>query len=300
MPFPSWRTFSAVCPNGEWNRFTARMPSLAAAKNAIPFGITYPDMPNTEKKHEDAREVRTGDRLRAVADRLHGGNKSDLARSLGMKPSSFSKYLDGNRRPGAVVLEKLTRLGVNINWLLTGDGAMLGPPSLLSSSMSSNSDNTGRQYEPGEGEREETRPEGASQQFHRIPLVRIRDDSEEGLRLVETGRSEWIGVDTAKQQYGVDPSLLLDFHVSGDSMAPTIQPGDQVRAVLWDCRSPNDGTVCIIRGPVCFLIRRIRLSGEQILLMGDNPEVPDREIPRDKWKEEFEAIARILEVRRAL
>ena len=49
-----------------------------------------------------------------------------------------------------------------------------------------------------------------------------------------------------------------------------------------------------------FLRRRIRLNGEQILLVGDNPEVPDREIPRDKWEEEFEAIAHILEVRRAL
>ena len=257
-------------------------------------------MPSTDKKHKDTRAAQVGDRLRAVADRLHGGNKSDLARSLGMQPSSFSKYLDGNRRPGAVVLERLARLGVNINWLLTGDGAMLGPPSLLSSSMSSNSDKTDQQYEIGEGERQEVRPEDGSQQFHRIPLVRIRDDSEEGLRLVETGRSEWVGVDTAKQQYGVDPSLLLDFHVSGDSMTPTIQPGDQVRAVLWDCRSPNDGTVCIIRGTVSFLIRRIRLSGDQVLLVGDNPEVPDREISQEEWEEDFDPIARILETRRSL
>ena len=67
----------------------------------------------------------TGERLRAVADALYDGNKSALARALDMKPGSFSKYLRETRKPGASVLVRLMRLGVNLNWLLDGEGPML-------------------------------------------------------------------------------------------------------------------------------------------------------------------------------
>lgn len=238
----------------------------------------------------------TGDRLRTVADRLHGGNKSELARSLGMQPSSFSKYLDGDRRPGAVVLEKLSRLGVNVDWVLTGEGAMLDRVSQLSSPVSETPDGADK---TGEGE-QKPRHDSGDLRFHRVPLVRIREDPAGGLRLVETGQAEWIDGTTIRQHYGVKPALLRDFHVTGDSMSGTLEPGQRVRAVLWDCRSPNDGTICILRGPVSLLIRRIRLDGTGVELIADNPDVPNRNVDQKEWEENYEQIARILEVRQAL
>lgn len=238
----------------------------------------------------------TGDRLRTVADRLHGGNKSELARSLGMQPSSFSKYLDGSRRPGAVVLEKLSQLGVNVDWILTGEGAMLDRLPQFSSSTSWSPDRTGKTNT----EQKDSPPDGSELQFHRVPLVRIREDPEEGLRLVETGQAEWIDETTIRQHYGVKPALLRDFHVTGDSMSGTLEPGQRVRAVLWDCRSPNDGTICILRGPVSLLIRRIRLDGTGVELIADNPDVPNRTVDQKEWEGNYEQIARILEVRQAL
>jgi len=210
-----------------------------------------------------------------------------------MQPASFSKYLDGNRRPGGVVLEKISRLGVNVDWLLTGEGAMLDTLSQLSS-MSASPDKTTATEEEG------SHQDGSDSRFHRIPLVRIREDSDEGLRLVETGQGEWVDGTTIRQMYGVQPALLRDFRVTGDSMDGTIEPGDRVRAVLWDCRSPNDGTVCILRGPVSLLIRRVRLRGPEVLLVADNPDVPDRIVSQDQWENDYEQIARILEVRHSL
>lgn len=236
----------------------------------------------------------TGERLRAVADRLHGGNKSELARSLGMQPSSFSKYTDGRRRPGAVVLEKLSRLGVNINWLLTGTGAMLAS-GVGGSSLSIRD-------EPQE--RGESRsPPGADSsdpRVHEVPLVRIQEEPDNTLRLIETGQSEWVRDSFIQEEYGVRPALLRDFRIFGDSMADTIRPGNRVRAVLWDCRSPNDGTICIFQSPISLLIRRVRLKDEAVALVADNPDVPDQKIGPEKWETEYEPIARILEVRRAL
>lgn len=51
-------------------------------------------------------------------------SNSAMARALGMSPSNLQKYLSGEMNPGNTVLDKLYRLGLNINWLLTGEGSM--------------------------------------------------------------------------------------------------------------------------------------------------------------------------------
>ena len=233
-----------------------------------------------------------GPRLRSVADRFHEGNKSELARSLGMKPSSFAKYLNGDRRPGAVVLEKLSRMGVDINWLLTGSGTMLDETARIPSSLDKNS--------PPDGQDSRSVTQDSTPHFHEIPLVRIREDRTGALQLIETDGAEWISESFIREEYGVRPELLRDFPISGDSMLDTIRPGDRVRGVLWNCRAPNDGTICILRGPISLMVRRVRLRNEHVLLIADNPDVSDLKINMNQWEETYEPIARILEVRRAL
>ncbi|MDX9924084.1 MAG: hypothetical protein RBS48_04920 [Ignavibacteriaceae bacterium] len=53
---------------------------------------------------------------------IFGNNNSKFARQLQMTPQAFKKYMDGERAPGTEILLKLYKIGVNINWLLTGDG----------------------------------------------------------------------------------------------------------------------------------------------------------------------------------
>lgn len=72
----------------------------------------------------------TGIRLQKIADRLYGGNRSELARKLEMKPQALAKYTKGESMPGGLILIRLYGLGVNINWFLTGEGSMLREPDL--------------------------------------------------------------------------------------------------------------------------------------------------------------------------
>ncbi|MDZ7773361.1 MAG: helix-turn-helix transcriptional regulator [Balneolaceae bacterium] len=76
----------------------------------------------------------TGNRLKEIADALYGGNRSELARNLEMKPQALTKYLNGESMPGGLILIRMHGLGVNINWFLTGEGEMLreGPPHAIS------------------------------------------------------------------------------------------------------------------------------------------------------------------------
>lgn len=141
---------------------------------------------------------------------------------------------------------------------------------------------------------------GRGRQYHEIPLVRIRETPDKKVRLVETARSEWLSDAFVQQTYGVSPDRLRTFRISGNSMVGTLRPGDLVRAVLWDGYPPNDGTIVIVRGPVSFLIRRVRLLGAGVVLVADNPAVPDWTLSKEQWENDYQQIARVLEVRRAL
>lgn len=132
--------------------------------------------------------------------------------------------------------------------------------------------------------------------LHRVPLMRATNEPEEGLKLIETGAAEWLSEPFIREHYGVRPELLRDFLISGDAMAGTINPGDRLRAVLWDCQSPNDGVVCLVQGPVSLMIRRVRWSGERVQLVADHPDVAPDTISLEKWNESYTPIARALEV----
>ena len=172
-------------------------------------------------------------RLRTIARVLFDGNKSDLARAMGMKPSSFGKYLRGTRRPGATVLERLTRLGVSVDWLLTGDG-----PILLEHASSQRR----RRASRGGAERDphplQTRQcmsaavlSGSDPQFYPIPVVKARIDNGD-LHLDEVGEPEWVSARAIENDYGGKPNRLRTFVIDSDRMAPTIQTGDRVRGML--------------------------------------------------------------------
>ncbi len=49
----------------------------------------------------------------------------DFASKLGMKPQTLQKYIKGQRLPLPDILNKINKLGCNINWLLNGEGEML-------------------------------------------------------------------------------------------------------------------------------------------------------------------------------
>lgn len=65
-----------------------------------------------------------GYRLRVVSN-LKFNTITDFAKYLGMKQASLYDYLNDNSKPGAELLIKISHLGINLEWLLTGEGGML-------------------------------------------------------------------------------------------------------------------------------------------------------------------------------
>lgn len=64
----------------------------------------------------------TGKRFIYIADALYDGNRSELARTLGIAPQSFSKYTSGDITPGGKIVTKLHEEGVNPKWIVEGVG----------------------------------------------------------------------------------------------------------------------------------------------------------------------------------
>ncbi len=65
------------------------------------------------------------DRLKILANNL-GIKITDFSKKTGIPYRTLQNYFLGERQPSAENLQKIaTQLGVNVNWLLTGEGEML-------------------------------------------------------------------------------------------------------------------------------------------------------------------------------
>jgi transcriptional regulator with XRE-family HTH domain len=228
----------------------------------------------------------TGPRFRRIAELLFDGNKSELARALSMKPGSFTKYLRGKRRPGAKILKRITLMGVNINWFLTGEGPILRPDSSRSTSPSMSTSEL----------------QSDSAQYHPVPIVQVRLTDDDELRLDEVGEPEWLSQHFIRTQYGVEASRLREFRVSCNRMSSIIRTGDRVRAALVASNLPMTELVqdqsYLMFGPDGVFATRVReiVPENGLLLAGDNPEGNRYHITPEDWGSTYRPIAQVLEV----
>ena len=223
----------------------------------------------------------TARRFREVADQLFEGTISDLARALDMKPTSFSKYTNApHTTPGSSLLERLSDLGVSADWMLSGRGAMLlrhGKPAPVVAEAGS----------------------FAETDMTAVPFYSVEVSAGNGRITYEEEKIDSVLLPTseARRMYGVDPGRLFDIRVSGDSMTPTIQPGEEVRCLKLDGEALVDGRIYLIRGPWGLMVKRVVFAGDEIVLVSDNDSRRDTALSQSQFEEEYEAVAALLDVR---
>lgn len=72
----------------------------------------------------DRYELKIGERIKLVREKQKLSQKA-FAEKCGNVPSTtISKYEQGVIKPSAEILSKMSYMGININWLLTGEGEM--------------------------------------------------------------------------------------------------------------------------------------------------------------------------------
>ncbi|MFC2085430.1 S24 family peptidase, partial [Bacteroidota bacterium] len=164
-------------------------------------------------------------------------SKAELARKLGMRPQAFQSYLDGRSYPGGQILAKLSDLGCDINWLLTGEAT------------------NDTKYVPVE------EAEKIKERFRISYLI---------AGVVPAGRAEiheyndWYEHESIEYDKANHVFLRIDEH-NGYSMMPLIEPGD---LVLIDLNTePKDGDIVAARWDE---------SGGAIKILSIDEDNPDR------------------------
>ena len=147
-------------------------------------------------------------------------------------------------------------MNISLLWLMTGEGSPARSDSLA---------------DPHQGIRSLTR----------LPIYRtsttVSGTTASGGELQEDPRSIsglgfcrfWLG------QHGMEPGEVKGIYMSGDSMAPTILPGDTLLLNIAQ-RQVVDGNIYAFRQDEAVLIKRVQLEpGNRLRLISDNSRYTD-------------------------
>lgn len=210
------------------------------------------------------RDMNLPDRLRAARAALSLGQK-DFALQSGVSHSVYQKYELGTSKPGFDALEGFVKAGVNPQWLLTGEGEMLLPPAACREASAAFFGNKPAKAEMRLASVEQT-------DFVAIPLFDVRAaagggsviDSERILDVLHF-KEEWI-----RSELHASPADLYMIFVDGESMEPTLRPGDVILVDRRDQAQRRDG-IYVLRIDGTLLVKRLqKLPGSVIRVTSDN------------------------------
>ena len=199
-----------------------------------------------------------GSRLKQARESLKY-TQSGISSAVGSKLRSWQEYEKGSRVPGSQVIAGLTRLGVNANWVLTGEGQMM-----LSDQVEEKSDDfayvTRWNIEVSAGH-------GADVPDQEIKLEDV------------AFRKDWL------RKQGLTAKELAIFTARGDSMEPTIVHGDMLLIKVfreWRHSTAPDEGIYIIRIDGHLHAKRIQSDGRGgILVKSDNQAYDTIRIEKD-------------------
>lgn len=212
----------------------------------------------------DNQKLGIGGRIRAVREHLQMTRKR-MAEEVALPISSLRDYEMGHRAPGGDAIAAWVSIGVNANWLLTGVGPMM--------------------LADMQGARPDVAllgPAPDARDYASVPLyVDVRAAAGHGavvdsevVKVPLMFRSAWI-----REEIGTTPGNLSLINVVGDSMAPTILPGDTVMINHAARRLDRDG-IYVVRMGDGLLVKRLQLMpGGQVMVRSDNPIFPPYTVP---------------------
>lgn len=179
---------------------------------------------------------------------------SAFARRSDIGESLMRQYLSGSI-PGADKLVQVARAGnANIEWLATGEGPMrrgYGKPVAESFSV----------QEPAPG-------------YEYLPLYDVQAAAGHGSLVEREDIADFLAFKSAwiRRELGADPKDLYLISVEGDSMEPTLRPGDVIlvdRRQAW--RIPKDGVYVLLMDGSLLVKRLQSMPGGIIKVTSDNP-----------------------------
>ena len=99
-----------------------------------------------------------------------------------------------------------------------------------------------------------------------------------------------------RSEYGVSPDRIRFVRVRGDSMVPTVSPGQRlVVALLFDGYTLRDSSVYIIVGPGGAQVKRLMIEPGHVHVWSDNPDRPRFRVNLETFYRDYKVVAIVLE-----
>ncbi|MBF0288664.1 MAG: LexA family transcriptional repressor [SAR324 cluster bacterium] len=201
------------------------------------------------------------------------GSKTNFARNTGKTPAQITDICKGRGKPTFDYLLALNvKYGININWLLTGEGSAFSIPSATD-------------------ELSESFTEG----FVMVPRYDVRASAGYGAiinseQVVDylAFKREWVSNDLRTDA----PNLAL-ITADGDSMEPTIKNGDLLLIDMGQTRVKKD-SIYILRLDDLLVAKRLQwMYDGSLLIRSDNPAYTDQVVPEDSL-ENLQFLGRVI------
>lgn len=214
-----------------------------------------------------------------------GVTRTRLAQELGITYVAVKKVLDGQTK--AFTAENNSRaasfLGVNPDWLATGEGEMLATSSPATL---------------GEPVRAHDDGDPLPDAYIQIPETEVRFSAGNGRTALfdevldsvpRTYRRDWF----AKE--GISPAHAHCFKVHGESMEPFLYDGDSVLVNLGETQILNGKVYALRYGDELRIKRVYRKLDGSLILHSDNPAfIPrDEEVPAQAVEQHISIIGRV-------
>ena len=203
-------------------------------------------------------------------------NQSGLALKLGVSRGIVSEFANGAREPSKEFLFGLSKLGISLDWFLTGEGEMF--LSKQEKPLENNHKTGLKRVVYSESEL----PEGAFV----VPLLDQRLSAGGGSHLPENDESTaLIHVPAYLSRY---KDRIAALTVDGDSMYPTLRRGD---IVVCDSYGYSGEGIYGLRMGGAGYVKRLAKRPGKIVIISDNPKYPNQE--ESENSEDIQIIGRV-------
>ncbi|MGL4561938.1 MAG: XRE family transcriptional regulator [Brevinema sp.] len=204
-----------------------------------------------------------GERLKSIRKNLNI-TQSKMANIIGVQQSHLHRYESDLGKLTPDKIQNLYNNGINIEWLITGEGEMFR----------------------GEGvEGSENTLVSIEESSTKIPVIDVRASAGSGVINYIDDIKDYITIpDTILPAYTSKKNLAM-IEVSGTSMEPLIKDGD---FVILDIGVTNikSGAVYLIRIFDDLRVKRInRKINGNVMIMSDNPVFPPEELTPQELEE---------------
>lgn len=201
---------------------------------------------------------------------------SNLAKKMGFTTGFISEVINANKYPGTEFYISLRKQsGVNLHWLLTGEGEMFEQKKQESASKSPIFTKINEGY------------------VH-IPLYEVSASAGMGALVEqELVENHIIFLENFLKDLNVGLKDLAIIRVVGDSMYPTIEDGDKVMVQLAENQFRGDGIYVIRLAGTVFAKRLQKLKNGGFSVISDNPRYKEQVIEPNEG-EQFSIIGKVI------